>query len=92
MKYIKKSLEVEAKQFTNEEKNVVYTWALSIQGNVYHDWDQEGRPVLKIPTKEGEMECSIGDFLIKEPFASDDRRIYPCKPDIFEKTYDPVEN
>ena len=34
------------------------------------------------------MKADIGDYVIKEPFSTDDRKFYPCKPDIFEKTYD----
>ena len=41
---------------------------------------------LKIFTLEGTMDANIGDWIIKgvnnEP--------YPCKPDIFEKTYEEV--
>jgi hypothetical protein len=29
-----------------------------------------------------------GDWIIPEPMAN---RFYPCKPDIFENTYEPVE-
>lgn len=32
-----------------------------------------------IPTLEGDMKASVGDY-----------EQYPCKPDIFEKTYEPV--
>jgi hypothetical protein len=46
---------------------------------------------LIIKTKEGEMKADIGDCIIKEPFSTDDRKFYPCKPDIFEKTYEEVK-
>ncbi len=36
------------------------------------------------------MKCSIGDYLIKEPFPTDDRMFYPCKEDMFALTYDEV--
>ena len=45
---------------------------------------------LIIKTSEGEMEASIGDYVIKEPFPTTDRIFYPCKPDIYAKTYDLV--
>ena len=32
------------------------------------------------------VELSIGDWIIPEP---DGEHFYPCKPDIFEKTYEP---
>jgi hypothetical protein len=37
-----------------------------------------------ISTLEGNMKASIGDFIIKGVQGE----FYPCKPDIFEKTYD----
>lgn len=40
-----------------------------------------------IPTLEGDMTASKGDWIIKGVSSE----FYPCKPDIFEKTYDLVE-
>lgn len=90
MKYRKKSVVIEAIQFTNENKNKVFFWASKIQMNIYPSLENEN-PCIKIPTIEGEMICSIGDYLIKEPFPTDWRKLYPCKPDIFEKTYEIVK-
>lgn len=42
---------------------------------------------IEIETLEGVMLASPGDFLIRGV----NGEIYPCKPDIFEKTYDIVE-
>ena len=42
---------------------------------------------LIIPTLEGNMEASIGDYIIKGV----NGEFYPCKPDIFEKTYEKVD-
>lgn len=39
-----------------------------------------------IPTLEGNMRASIGDWIIRGV----KKEIYPCKPDIFEATYEPV--
>ena len=41
---------------------------------------------LYIQTLEGEMKASIGDFIIK----GIQGEFYPCKPDIFEKTYEEI--
>jgi len=41
---------------------------------------------LKIPTLEGVMLGREGDWIIKGV----NGELYPCKPDIFEKTYEPV--
>lgn len=43
-----------------------------------------------IDTREGTMRADVGDWIIKEPFPTADRTFYPCKPDIFEATYEPV--
>lgn len=85
--YLKRQIAVKATQFTDQKKDSVYNWAKSIQGNVFHSWDEKGNPVLKIPTLEGEMTCSIGDYLIVEPFPTDWRKLYPCKEEVFVKTY-----
>ena len=42
---------------------------------------------LKINTLEGNVVASIGDYIIKGVQGEN----YPCKPDIFEQTYDLVE-
>jgi len=89
-RFKKKSIEIDAVQFTDENKDMVYNWATSIQGNVYHSTDEKGNPVLLIPTLEGEMECSLNDYLIVEPFPIDWRKLYPCKQSIFEQSYDLV--
>jgi hypothetical protein len=39
-----------------------------------------------IPTLEGDMKASIGDWII----TGINGEQYPCKPDIFEKTYEKV--
>jgi hypothetical protein len=40
---------------------------------------------LLIPTLEGEMMASLGDYIIRGVKGE----FYPCKPDIFVATYDP---
>jgi len=42
---------------------------------------------LLIPTLEGIMEASVGDFIIKGIKGE----FYPCKPDIFNDSYELVE-
>lgn len=44
-----------------------------------------------VNTSEGKMVAELDDYIIKEPFPTDDRKFYPCKPDIFEKTYEEVK-
>lgn len=43
-------------------------------------------PSFYIETLEGRMEVSLGDYVIKGV----NGEFYPCKPDIFEKTYEPA--
>lgn len=48
----------------------------------------ERRPFgIAIRTLEGEMVASPGDFIIRGVQGE----FYPCKPDIFEATYEPAE-
>lgn len=42
---------------------------------------------LDIETLEGTMRASPGDWIIRG--VKDE--LYPCKPDVFEATYEPVE-
>lgn len=53
----------------------------------------KGPPIfsISIETKEGVMKAFSNDWIIKEPFPTGDRDFYPCKPDIFEKTYDKID-
>ena len=41
-----------------------------------------------IETLEGTMHADYGDYIIKGV----NGELYPCKPNIFEKTYEPVED
>ena len=45
------------------------------------------RPGVEITTLEGVMLASPGDWIIRGVA----NEIYPCKPDIFEATYEPAE-
>lgn len=40
--------------------------------------------IIRIETLEGTMQASLGDFIIKGVKGE----FYPCKPDIFEATYE----
>jgi len=42
---------------------------------------------LYIKTLEGELHASVNDYIIQ----GIDGELYPCKPDIFAKTYEPAE-
>ena len=82
-KYRKKPVVIDAMQFTDDNKDRVFNF---ITCSCSADWE-DGKPVLKIQTLEGVMTASLGDYIIRGV----NGEFYPCKPDIFEKTYDLVE-
>lgn len=43
-------------------------------------------PYISIRTLEGTMHCQVGDYIIRGVKGE----IYPCKPDIFEETYEQI--
>ena len=48
--------------------------------------DEQLNTCIKIPTLEGLMTASVGDYIIRGVKGE----YYPCKPDIFEMTYEKV--
>ncbi len=82
--YRKKPIEVEAFRWLIDETP---EWWTKISGKFMMDMSTQQ---LYIPTNEGTMIANKGDYIIKEPFDSE-RQVYPCKPDIFDKTYEPVK-
>ncbi len=89
-KYRKKPVVIEAIQLTNESIIEVINWTTDyISIKIDTDKDDNVMGII-IPTLEGEMKASIGDYIIKEPFDKE-RQFYPCKSDIFEQTYELVE-
>lgn len=94
MKYRKKPVEIEAFQYDGDLKNAngeyyIPDWAVRAFENkvMYYDSDGAGAPCeLFIHTLEGEHHVSVGDFVIQGV----NGEMYPCKPDIFKKTYEPV--
>ena len=82
-KFRKKPVEIEAMQFTEESKNQVFNW---ITCNRHADFDGEGKPTLIIGTLEGDHLAKLGDWIIRGVAGE----FYPCKPDIFEATYEAV--
>ena len=94
MKYRKKPVVVEAIQFTGYNGLEVIDWikacAPDIKEPIFHwnkDADDENLYTLTIHTLEGDMLASAGDFIICGVHGE----FYPCKPDIFDKTYEPAE-
>lgn len=83
-RYRKKPVVIEATQFdgSQESSNDVLAWIGVNGGNA----TRKGG-VLLIPTLEGEMSASAGDWVIRGV----NGEFYPCKPDIFAKTYEPAD-
>lgn len=77
--YRKKPVVIEAIQFT-------YTNIDEIEDFVGGDLGKNAQGDTVIATLEGAMICSLDDFIIKGVKGE----FYPCKPDIFEKTYEKV--
>ena len=100
-KYYKKPVEIDAERWngTEESATEVINWALSLGDDnsiMYHksqdayDDGEKGCPYypayLAIATLEGTMEARAGDFIIR----GIEGEFYPCKPNIFDKTYEKV--
>ncbi len=82
--YIKNPIEIEAVEWMGSKES----WD-EIMNMGLKEWNpgEMGSKTFYIMTLEGEMKAEYGDFIIKEPFANSNRKFYPCKPDIFKKTY-----
>ena len=86
-RYRKRPVEVDAVQFTgfNIEEIAEFTGetpphqSLALAGET---------ALYKITTLEGKLFASPGDWVIRGVQGE----YYPCKPDIFEATYEPVES
>ena len=77
-KYRKKPVTIEAIQWNGENLSEIDEFTESKVKN--HE------SVLIIPTLEGDMYASLSDYIIKGV----NGEFYPCKPDIFAKTYEEV--
>lgn len=80
MQYRKKPVIIEAVLFTGLNHDEIADFCAPKPVKV------GGGYTLIIPTLEGEMTASKGDFIIRGVKGE----FYPCKPDIFEETYDKV--
>lgn len=98
MRYRKKPVEIEARQLTEVAHHDVYLWVEEHVGSF--DVNDTNTPIpdqgvsidagdgcIMIATLEGLMRATLGDWIIKGVKGE----FYPCKPDVFEATYEPVE-
>lgn len=76
--YRKKPVTITAMQYTGDNLDAVKAFT---NGNAYIDYRG-----LIIYTLEGEHIASINDYIIRGVHGE----YYPCKPDIFAKTYEKI--
>ncbi len=86
VRFRKKPVVIEAMQWDGTVEGVtpIIDWILDA-GTVVASFTKEG--VLRIETLEGTMSASTNDYIIKGVQGE----FYPCKPDIFEATYELAE-
>ena len=90
MKATKKPVTIECFKYDGDLKNsngeyYVPEWAVEAEKNGTIFFKDQGEMYIK--TLEGDHHASVGDIIIRGV----NGELYPCKPDIFEKTYDIVE-
>ena len=95
MKFRKKPIVIEALQLKEDYDNILGCIHFAIEDlthskiadrqNLASTASEQGG--IFIPTLEGDMKASFGDYIIKGV----NGEFYPCKPDIFEKSYDKAE-
>lgn len=92
-RYVKKPIAIEAvkwKGFNNDEIKDFAGDSVKIEVIREGDADNGIPPSVdcSIETLEGVMKANVGDYIIKGV----NGEFYPCKPDIFEKTYDKADD
>lgn len=80
----KKPVVIEAVQWNGANHLITETFMKG--SGAYMDYSVKQLGVIKIPTLEGTMDGNVGDWIIKGV----NGEFYSCKPDIFEKTYEPA--
>lgn len=91
MKYRKKPVVIEAIQWTGLNLEEIKAFVgKDLQYDIMDAAWEVGKGVphvnMKIHTLEGDHECTKGDFIIRGV----NGEFYPCKSDIFDKTYERV--
>lgn len=89
MMYRKKPVVIEAMQLTEDNPKDVCDWIHSF--NVRNGRDEKVginiNGTVDIDTLEGTMRADVGDWVIRGVQGEH----YPCQPDLFEATYEEVE-
>lgn len=93
MKFRKKQIEIEAMRFDGNNAGEVISWIkmsvspADVSMFVNRLMLTADRSEIIIPTLEGDMLASQGDWIIRGVAGE----FYPCKPHIFDATYERVE-
>jgi hypothetical protein len=87
-KYRKKPVIIEAVQVLPENINKLNALTNGGSRDATYYWEDGKLNHIVVKTLEGSMIANINDYLIKGISGE----LYPCKPDIFDKTYELVEN
>lgn len=84
-RFRKKPVEIDAVQLGDNEQSLdeVFNFINDGDGAAYVSDDCE----LFVLTLEGSLHVSVADWVIRGVAGE----YYPCKPDIFEATYEPVD-
>ena len=89
-KFRKKPVEIEAIQFVGGPENraavLDFTGVEATNAKTIYWRANDADGELVIRTLEGDLVASLGDWIIRGVKGE----VYPCKPDIFEITYDPA--
>lgn len=80
-KFRKKPVVIEAIQWTGENEVEIADFMEDV--TIRFKYPEK---ILTIPTLEGDHQARVGDWIIRGIRGE----YYPCKPDIFKKTYEPV--
>lgn len=85
--YRKKPVEIQAVQWNGKNLDECVKFLGDSFGGYSTERCPDGKAEITVKTLEGQHIASRGDYLIRGVAGEH----YPCKPDIFEKTYDKVE-
>jgi hypothetical protein len=85
----KKPVVIEAVQFTGLDSYLVICEWMKASGDTHALANEVlfTTPIMLLRTLEGTMAADPGDWIIRGVKGE----FYPCKPDIFEATYEPVQ-
>lgn len=93
-KYVKKPIIIEAFKYEGDlianGENCIPSWAIEAYENgiLYYKETDDNSSELFAKTLEGDMLCEVGCYIIQGV----EGEIYPCRSDIFDKTYEKVKD